>query len=485
MLNNAFYFILTKIGIAKLVNAQMTQSKVEYSFVAFGDGNGNYYEPSAEATALRKEVYRAPISIVEHEKDENNHPTNRVRIESIIPASIGNFTIREIGLIDSNGDLVGIGKYPATYKPSTEQGAAKDLIVRIIVETTNADSITLKVDPSIAIASRQYVDQKVSEMTFDTTDIEQSISDVQKRVETHFDEDASTTQKGHVQLSDSTSSTSTTMAATANAVKKVNDTLTTHLADFEYQTPTINGAQIRLRKQSDTSRLFFKLDNTLSGNITVSLDNGATSKPLLDVDGAQVTSIDKGFAEVVEGTTFFTLRSRGISSADLQALVQIVNEAERNESDLRTQFIVGVNDVDVFGGINLPINATWADVLAVVPNINTGNKYATGTVASSSTTTSFVDYTGANKSTYFLEVTGLDFEPKTVICSIVNNAFSFNITVTKELGTDANGFYLVKRDEGNAAAPSVYRLIGNAVLNNGGFKLPAPSSSNYRWIAFE
>ena len=52
-MNNTFYFILTKVGIAKLINAQMTQSKVEYSHVAFGDGNGEYYEPSAEATALK------------------------------------------------------------------------------------------------------------------------------------------------------------------------------------------------------------------------------------------------------------------------------------------------------------------------------------------------------------------------------------------------------------------------------------------------
>jgi len=169
--SNTFYFILTKVGIAKLVNAQMTQSKVEYSHVAFGDGNGGYYEPSAEATALKNEVYRSVVSIVEQVNDGNNQPTNRVKIESVIPATVGNFTIREIGLIDSAGDLVGIGKYPTTYKPSTEQGAAKDLIVRIIVETTNVYSITLKVDPSIAIASRQYVDEKIASINQNIEDI--------------------------------------------------------------------------------------------------------------------------------------------------------------------------------------------------------------------------------------------------------------------------------------------------------------------------
>lgn len=205
-MSNTFYFILTKAGIAKLVNAQMTQSKVEYSHVAFGDGNGGYYEPSAEATSLKNEVYRSVISIVEQVKDGNSQPTNRVKIESVIPATVGNFTIREIGLMDSNGDLVGIGKYPATYKPSTEQGAAKDLIVRIIVETTNANSITLKVDPSIAIASRQYVDEKVASISQNNTQIIDKIGNTE-----------------NIEVENT--------KTIVEAVNKVNQTLTAHLEE--------------------------------------------------------------------------------------------------------------------------------------------------------------------------------------------------------------------------------------------------------------
>ena len=50
-------------------------------------------------------------------------------------------------------------------------------------------------------------------------------------VDSHKAEDASTTAKGHVQLSSSTSSTSTSLAATASAVKTVNDALTSHKAE--------------------------------------------------------------------------------------------------------------------------------------------------------------------------------------------------------------------------------------------------------------
>jgi len=52
------------------------------------------------------------------------------------------------------------------------------------------------------------------------TDIQ---NDAQSRVNTHANVNASTSEKGHVQLTDSVSSTSTTTAATPNSVKQAYD----------------------------------------------------------------------------------------------------------------------------------------------------------------------------------------------------------------------------------------------------------------------
>lgn len=96
--------------------------------------------------------------------------------------------------------------------------------------------------------------------------------------------------------------------------------------DYEYQTPTIAGTQIRLQKRSNTNILKFKLDSDLSGTITISLDEGTTSKSLVDVDGTQVTSLEKGFVEVVADASFFILRSRGgLSSANKLELINAIN----------------------------------------------------------------------------------------------------------------------------------------------------------------
>lgn len=151
-----------------------------------------------------------------------------------------------------------------------------------------------------------------------------------------------------------------------------------HSADNMYQIPTIVGTQIRINRLSDTNRLFFKLDADLTGDITISTDSGTTEKPLVDFDEKQITHLEKGFVEVVADADFFILRNRGISAADKQALIEIVNEGERNESDLKTQFIDAVNEVDTDGGINLPVDAPWAEILANVPNIKTGKKWASG-----------------------------------------------------------------------------------------------------------
>lgn len=64
--------------------------------------------------------------------------------------------------------------------------------------------------------------------------------------------DASTTQKGVVQLNDTTNSTSTTQAATANAVKTVNDALASHSAETAQQFTNMNINMIDMAVELET-----------------------------------------------------------------------------------------------------------------------------------------------------------------------------------------------------------------------------------------
>ncbi|MFI2133031.1 phage tail protein [Lysinibacillus fusiformis] len=153
-----FYTILTNAGLAAIANAVINQTQVNFAKLGVGDGNGAYYTPTQEATALRNQVWVGNISSV---TADTTNP-NWVNVETVIPGNVGGFEIRELGIFDDNNVLLAIGKLPLTYKPNFAEGSSKDLYIKAIFEVTNASAVTLKVDPSVIYASKKYVDDKVA-----------------------------------------------------------------------------------------------------------------------------------------------------------------------------------------------------------------------------------------------------------------------------------------------------------------------------------
>ncbi|MEC1178552.1 phage tail protein [Metasolibacillus meyeri] len=150
--------IITRIGLAKLTNAQITQTKVALTHIAIGDGNGANYTPTQEQIALVKEVWRTPISDVRINPENNK----QIIINAVIPVTVGGFMMREIGVFDDQNHLIAVGQYPEKYKPQLSEGVSEETVVRFIIETNNVDTVKLVVDPTIIIASRKYVDDTVT-----------------------------------------------------------------------------------------------------------------------------------------------------------------------------------------------------------------------------------------------------------------------------------------------------------------------------------
>ena len=145
-----FYTILTNAGKSSIINATLLNKKVEFTHLVLGDANGTYYNPSENQERLMHEVWRGQISNVKI--DEEN--PNWIIIETIVPASDGGFMIREAGILDKAGNLLIIGKHPETYKPLSEDGSVKDLIIRMTVEISNTQAVTLKINPAIVLATK-------------------------------------------------------------------------------------------------------------------------------------------------------------------------------------------------------------------------------------------------------------------------------------------------------------------------------------------
>ncbi|HCR9983436.1 TPA: phage tail protein, partial [Salmonella enterica subsp. enterica serovar Typhi] len=197
-----YYAILTNQGAARLANATMLGSKLNLTQMAVGDANGVLPTPDPAQTKLINQKRIAPLNLLS--VDPNNQ--SQIIAEQIIPESEGGFWIREIGLYDDKGVLIAVANCPETYKPQLQEGSGRTQTIRMILVVTNTEAITLKIDPSVVLATRKYVDDKISEH-------EQS----------RRHPDASLTAKGFVQLSSATNSTSETLAATPKAVKAAYD----------------------------------------------------------------------------------------------------------------------------------------------------------------------------------------------------------------------------------------------------------------------
>ncbi|WP_309539478.1 phage tail protein, partial [Escherichia coli] len=84
--------------------------------------------------------------------------------EQIIPENEGGFWIREIGLYDDDGILIAVANCPETYKPQLQEVSGRTQTIRMILIVSSTSAITLKIDPAVVLATRQYVDDKIIEV---------------------------------------------------------------------------------------------------------------------------------------------------------------------------------------------------------------------------------------------------------------------------------------------------------------------------------
>ncbi|AVU73291.1 putative phage tail fiber protein H [Salmonella enterica subsp. enterica serovar Typhimurium] len=184
--------------MAKIASALADKKQIHLQKMAVGDGGGQYYEPTASQTNLRHEVWRGEMNTL---TVAPNNP-NWLIAELVLPEDVGGWYVREVGVFDDEGELIAIGKFPESYKPLLPGGCGKQVCIRLIMEVSNTTAVTLTVDPSIVLATRDYVDARLDEHEHSTNH-----------------PDATLTQKGFTQLSNATDSDDETKAATPKAVK--------------------------------------------------------------------------------------------------------------------------------------------------------------------------------------------------------------------------------------------------------------------------
>ncbi|ADE87921.1 tail protein [Escherichia phage vB_EcoM_ECO1230-10] len=154
----SFMTIHTNYGLQELARAESTGKAINLTHMAVGDGGGNAVTPSGNQIQLVRERYRAVINRVYQAPDD----PLRFTAELVIPASVGGFTLREVGVFDSDGSLFVVGNLPATYKPQDTEGAYADTVVRLDFMVSNANTIALQIDPNVVVVTQQWISNNVT-----------------------------------------------------------------------------------------------------------------------------------------------------------------------------------------------------------------------------------------------------------------------------------------------------------------------------------
>ncbi|HBH1495449.1 TPA: phage tail protein [Clostridioides difficile] len=262
MADEQFYTILTNIGKAKIANAGMLGKSVVLEKIQAGDGGGNYYNPTEDQTALKNKVWEGNINAFDN--DENN--PNWIIATACIPGSIGGFTVREMGLIDNEGDMIAVCKSPETYKPKVDNGAMKDLYLKFIIEVSNVEKVTLVVDPTAIFLTKKDEEKILSNINKLDTKIDTTKTELTSNIET-----AKTELNGKIgDTTQLTTTDKTNIVSAINEVKTSVDSIETTAEKTSYNNATSNLTATTVQGAID--EVVRKIENFNEVNISIQND---------------------------------------------------------------------------------------------------------------------------------------------------------------------------------------------------------------------
>ena len=124
----SYFSVVTNIGKSKIANALQSGTAVNIAKLYVSETE---LTPDEEMTEPIDKIWDSNLQ-------KYSVDGNIISASSVIPADVGTFTVRSMGLIDSDGDLFAIANVPATLK-SNENNVASilELTISIKLENTN------------------------------------------------------------------------------------------------------------------------------------------------------------------------------------------------------------------------------------------------------------------------------------------------------------------------------------------------------------
>ena len=147
-----YFNVTTNLGDAEIATAITNNTKLDITHIAFGDGNGAVPTPNKARTTLIREVHRQAVTKYERHATQ----ANWIVIETVIPSSIGGFTIREMGII-ANGKLISHGSH-APFEKVADPNGVSEYRLRFVQDITDASVVAITLDQSLIYATQAWVE---------------------------------------------------------------------------------------------------------------------------------------------------------------------------------------------------------------------------------------------------------------------------------------------------------------------------------------
>ena len=132
-----YYAIVTNQGKTKIARALQNGTALNITKFCVGDGGGSAVTPSASQTKLVNQKWIGNVTSYTSANDT-------ISATTVVPANVGSFTVREMGIIDSDGDLFAVANVPDTVK-NNSSSILSTLNLTISVKVDNADTVKFTV----------------------------------------------------------------------------------------------------------------------------------------------------------------------------------------------------------------------------------------------------------------------------------------------------------------------------------------------------
>ena len=288
-----YFVIVTKRGLEKIAEAIKKGTSINITQFSIGDGGGKAVVPNENQTSLVSQKWMGDV-ISYIKKD------NIISASTEVPADVGTFTVREMGIFDSDGDLFAVANVPDTVKDNGS-GIKSVLNLTISVKVNNAETVKFDI---ISDYDKELSDTSVNA-------VQNCV--IKKELDDKLSKSGGGIVKGE-----------TTFEKNVYVLSHILGKLCDTLPDIDFAS-SLGTLCFGLRYgRGTTDNWLSSIEFNRDGNINTNVGN--SSHTLCNVGNYTITK---------DGNMLFTTGYRGIQSNPTGAAREILDVSEYNDGQLR------------------------------------------------------------------------------------------------------------------------------------------------------